>query len=186
MPLAHFSKLYSIDDAKIDKVTADPAGGSTTYGTLYDVPGIREAGLEGDVNVSSLRGDNVELDVTVSLSSVTLNVQHAKLHLDILAVLIGGAVTDAGTTPNQTSAWLLTDPSFSPFRFRGITPANGSDFVGGAVLLTAYKCILASFPALGRAMEDYRIVSFAARCFKRLSDGKHVEETFQETRTAIV
>lgn len=185
MPLSHFSKVYSVEDAKLDKITADPAGGSTTHGTLYDVPGIQEAGLEGDVNVASLRGDNVELDVTTTLSSVTLSVTHAKVHLDVLGAILGGAVTDAGVAPNQTAEWLLTDPSFGAFRFRGITPANGSDFIGGAVLLTAYKCVLASFPNLGFAQEDYRIASFTARCFKRLSDGKHVAETFQETRIAI-
>lgn len=185
MPIGHFSKKYGTEDAKIDKLTADPSGGITTHGTLYDVPGIKSAEVEGDISTKSLRGDNVEMDTMSSLDGVTLGVEHAKIHLDVLAVLVGGTVTDAGVTPNQTATWLLTDPNFGSWRFRARTPANGTDFIGGANLLTAYKCTLSAFPALGLAEEDYKIASFSARCMKRLSDGKHVEEQFQETAIAI-
>ncbi len=186
MPIAHFSKKYAVEDAKIDAITADPSGGATTHGTLFDVPGIKSTEIEGDITTKSLRGDNVEMDTISALDGVTLSVEHAKLHLDILGVLVGGAVVDAGVTPNQTATWTLVNPNFGSWRFRSRTPSNGTDFIGGANLLTAYKCTLSAFPALGQAEEDYKIASFSARCMKRLSDGKHVEEQFQETAIALV
>lgn len=188
MPLAHFSKKFSIEDAKIAKITADPAGGTTTLATSIDVPGINEITVEGDITIATLFGDNVEMDSNATLGNVTATVAHAKVHLDVLAILIGGTVTDSGTTPAQLSEWLLKNTTvlFSPFQLTGRTPVNGVDMIGGAGKLTIFKGVVSAFPNLGFASRDYRTAGFSMRCNARLSDGNIISEQFQETAVALV
>lgn len=186
MPLKHNSKVYAVTDCKIARLTSDPDGGAAVYGTSIDVPGIKSMEIGGDINSSELRGDNSLLDQTSTIGSVTVSVEHAKVSLDVLNILLGGTVTDAGVAPNQTSTFSLgRDSTPQYFRIEGKTPANGSDFAGGDVHFVLYKCIVSSFPDLGFAEEDYRTVSFEAVALPRLADGKQLDAVFNETAVAI-
>lgn len=187
MPLAHSSKVYAVSDCKISKMTADAAGGSATYATAVDVPGIKSLEIGGDINSSELRGDNARLDQVSTLGGVTVSVSHAKVSLDVLAVLLGSTAADSGTTPNMKSTLTLAQadtPQY--FKIEGATPSNGSDFVGGDVHFVLYKCIITSFPELGLAEEDYRIVSFDAVAVPQLATGnKIMDVVFNETAASI-
>lgn len=186
MPLARTSKVYAVTDCKIYKLTADPAGGAATYAAAVDVPGIKSMEIGGDINSSELRGDNALLDQISTIGSVNVSVQHAKVSLDVLNILLGGTVLDAGVTPNQTTTFSLTSASTPQyFKIEGKTPANGSDFTGGDVHFVLHKCIVSSFPDLGMAEEDYRTVSFEAIALPRLADGKQLDAVFNETAVAI-
>lgn len=186
MPLSHVSKLYAVSDSKIAKVTADPAGGATTYGASTDVPGIKEMSIGGNVNTVELRGDNSLLDQNSTLGNITVSVTHAKLSLDVLAIMLGGTVTDSGTTPNQIASWLLKNTdAFSYFSLEGKTPTAGADTPTGDAHFKLHKCILTSFPDMGHAEEDYRIVSFEAVAVPLISNGNHITVTLNETAVAI-
>lgn len=187
MALAHFSKLFACEDAKIAKLLTDPAGGTETYGSLIDVPGIKEVTLSGTVESKELRGDNSLLDVFSVLKSLTLGVKNAKLSLDVEAVLVGGTTADAGTTPSQTVTHDLSgtdSPSY--FKFVCRTPANGVDFIGGDVHMTLWKCVVSGLPDTGLAEEDYKIVGFNAATTPLLSTGRKWRRiVFNETAAAI-
>lgn len=187
MAISHFSKLFAVEDAKIAKLLTDPAGGTETYGSLIDVPGIKEVTLSGTVESKELRGDNALLDVFSVLKSLTLGVKNAKISLDVDAVLIGGTVADAGTTPNQTATHDLsgTDtPNY--FKFVAKTPANGADSIGGDIHLTLWKCVVSGLPDEGFAEEDYKIVGFNAATSPLLSTGRKWRRiVFNETAAAI-
>lgn len=187
MALAHFSKVFGITDGKIKKVTADPAGGSTTLGSAIDVPGVKSVTLGGTVNTKRLRGDMSLLDVFSVLEEVSATINFAKQSLDMLPVTLGGTTTDSGTTPNQVASWLLSGGgSLGYFQFEGATPANGADFVGGDVHLLLYKCVLSGFPGgLGFAEEDYELPSLPCSPIPRLSDGKWMNIVFNETAVSI-
>ncbi len=186
MPLSHVSKVYAVSDAKISKLTADPAGGATTYGTLTDVPGIKEMTIGGNVNTVELRGDNALLDQNSTLGNITVSVSNAKISLDVLAIMLGGTNTDAGTTPSQTSTYLLKNTdTFSYFKIEAKTPTGGADTPTGDLHYVLHKCILSSFPDLGHAEEDYRIVSFEAIAVPLISNGNHLSIVLNETAAAI-
>lgn len=186
MPLKRNSKVYAITDCKISKLTADPEGGTATYATAVDVPGIKSMEISGEINSSELRGDNSLLDQTSTIGSVSVSVEHAKVSLDVLNILLGGTVTDTGTTPNQASTFSVNNTSIPQyFKIEGKTPSNGSDFVGGDVHFVLHKCIVSSFPDLGFAEEDYRTVSFEAIALPRLADGRQLDAVFNETAVAI-
>lgn len=186
MPISRVTKLYAVEDAKIAPLLADPEGGAPSYGAGIDVPGIKSMEISGDVEVKELRGDNRLLDSDSSLTNVTVAFPHAKLSLDVLAALLGGDVTDAGTTPSQSTTWDLDSGAKPlPFKLVGKTPAGGSDQIGGDVHFTLWKCILSSFPGLGLAEEDYRTIENEARAVPLISTGKWISVQINETALAI-
>lgn len=186
MPLSPVTKLYAVEDCKISKITADPAGGTTTYGTAIDVPGIKEVGIGGDISSVELRGDNTLLDSNSTFTKGTVSISHAKLSTAVLAVILGGTVTDSGTTPNQTSSYVRSNTeSLNYFKIEAKTPAGGADAVTGDVHFILHKCILTSFPDIGLAEEDYKIVSFEATAMPLISNGDWIEIVNNETAVAI-
>jgi hypothetical protein len=187
MALTHYSKVFAAEDAKIAKITADPAGGTTTYAAVVDVPGIKSVTISGDIENKELRGDNTLLDSFSVLTGITVSWANAKLSTDVLAVILGGATVDTGTTPNQVATYsLLNSDTMNYFKLEAKTPANGSDDVGGDVHFILPKCILSSFSEMGLAEEDYRTTSAEARCLQPLgTGGKRLQIVRNETAAAI-
>lgn len=189
MPISHFSKVYAVDDAKIAPMTADPSGGTTTYGSLVDVPGIKAVTLSGTVNTKSLRGDNTLLDSRSVLESLTLAVENAKMSLDVLPIILDGATVDSGTTPNMAATFDLLGSDSAPpyFKFEAKTPADGADTIGGDLHIVLFKCTLAGLPDLGFAEEDYKTVGFSATCSPQLGTANRwLRIVLNETAAAIV
>lgn len=187
MPISRVTKVYAIQDAKIAVLTADPAAGSPTYGALIDVPGIKTFEISGDVEVKTLRGDNTKLATNSAITNIQVAITHAKLSLDVLVAILGGTVTESGTTPAQKSVWGLTgsNATMPPFKLEGVTPPNGVDIVGGDMHVVMHKLSLSAFPDLGFAEEDYRIASFTADADPLLSNNKWIDIVLNETAAAI-
>lgn len=186
MPLSHVTKVFGVNDAKIAKLTADPAGGSATYATSVDVPGIKSVTISGEITTVDLRGDHTLLDSDSTLQNVTVGFEYAKLSLDALVVWLGGTVSDSGTTPDQIAklAMLGTDTLLANYwKFEAKTVS--ADTVGGDVHLVLYKCKLTSFPELGTAEEDYQTFSVEARAVPRLADSKWIDIEARETIAAL-
>lgn len=186
MTISHTSKLYAVTDAKIAAVTADPSGGTTTYGSLVDVPGIKSVRIGGAVETKELRGDNRLLDANSTLQNVTLEFEYAKLNLDAIDVMLGGAVTDAGSGSTETATYrLLSSDTLGYFKFEAATPTAGVDEVAGDAHILLYKCMLSGFPEFGMAEEDYQTFSVSAIAVGRLSDAKWLDVVYNETAASI-
>jgi hypothetical protein len=188
MPLQRFTRVYGIQDAKISPLLTDPAAGTPTYGTAIDVPGIKTYEITGEIEVKTLRGDNQKLASNSALTNVQVAITHAKMSLDVLAAIIGGTVTDSGTTPAQKTSWGLTGANavFPAFKLEGVTPPNGIDIIGGDVHVVMHKLTCSAFPDLGFAEEDYRIASFTANADPLISNNKWLDIVINETAAAIV
>lgn len=186
MPITHDSKLFSTEDAKVGKLLTDPSGGSATYGALVDIPGIREVSLGFELNTVSLTGDNRELETDTVLRAVTLGWGQAKVSLDALAILIGGAVTDSGVAPNQIAQFRRLGADVLPyFRFAAKTPTSGIDVSTGAGRIEVFKCKITDY-SIPFVEQDYAIISASARGVTRLSDDRIWDLVLSETATAIV
>ena len=183
--LAHVSKFYGIKDAKITPMLTDPAGGTATYGTAIDVPGIKSALVTGNVVTKKLRGDSAPIDQDSYLESISVKFVYAQESLNVRAAAIGGTTTDTGTTPNQIAKWRLlgTDPLFPYYKFEGL--ANGVTLGLGDGHLVLWKCKTTSFPALGFTEEDYHTYDIDADVFPRVADSFWIDELFNETAVAI-
>lgn len=170
--MSHVTKVFAVQDCKISPLTADPAGGSATYGTAIDVPGIKTMEISGDMETKELRGDNTLLDSISKLTNVKVKITNAKLSLDVLAALYGGTVVDV-STGTISAEWDLTNNSTAlPFKLEGASPSNGADVIGGDVHFILHKCSASSFPDLGFAEEDYRVTGFEAAAVPLLANGK--------------
>jgi hypothetical protein len=183
--LPHVSKWYGVKDAKIAKLTADPAGGSPTYATSIDVPGIKRIGIGGSMNNKELRGDNQLLDSNSVMTALTAQIEHAKLNLDAMAVMEGSTVTDSGTTPNQLATLSLTGaqtPNY--FKVEAQVVSVDAGIADGHLIL--WKCILTD-PLTGGAIaeEDYSLPTFAVKAIPLLSNNKWRDIVLYETATAI-
>lgn len=182
MPVTHKTKVFAVKDARIAKLTADTAGAAPTYATAIDVPGIKSVSVSGDVTSVELRGDNKALDGDSFLSSVSVSFEYAKLDLDILAVLLGGTVTDAGVTPNQTATLTVQgDTTFSYFSFEAVSVSGDV----GDVRLFLPKCKLNEFPELGFEEEDYRTFEVSAAAFDPIGTGAWFEYGVRETAALL-
>lgn len=184
MPISHFSKSYGTTDAKIAKLTADPSGGSPTYGSLVDVPGIKAVTISGSMNRTELRGDHQLLDAQSTLTDITVSFEYAKLSLDALAVFFDAAVVDAGTTPSQTATWTL-DGADDPNYFGFTAKVAAADTIGGDIHISLLKCMLDGFPDIGTAEEDYKTFTASAVAMPRLSDDDWLKLSFNETAAAL-
>lgn len=186
MPISHVSKLYAVEDAKIYELTADPAGGSPSYDDAIDIPGIKVVGIGGSVNSTTLRGDNSLLDSFSVLENVELSMEWAKINLDAQAIMLGGTVTDGGTTPNETATFARARTDrLKYFKLEAKTPADGVDPVGGDAHLVFYKCILAGFPEGGLAEEDFQTQSVSIMAVPLISDDAWWDIVINETATTL-
>jgi hypothetical protein len=185
MPISHITKVFAVTDCKIALLTADVAGGSATYGTSLDVPGIKSVTITGDVETKQLRGDNTLLDSDSVITGISVSIEYAKLSLDVIALLFGATVVDSGTTPNQLATLDLSGTiKPRPFRLEAISAS--ADPVAGAVRFTLHKVIVSSFPELGLAEEDYKTGTLEGSAMPLLATGnKWISTIIQETAAVL-
>jgi hypothetical protein len=165
MPLTHKTQVFAITDARISRMLTDPEGGSATYGTSIDIPGVKTLTIGGAVEVKRLRGDNTLLAVESVITEVNCAIGFGKLSLDVLVEALGAVVTDAGTTPNQTAtADVGAGAASNLFKVQG--KSAKADPVGGDVWYTLWKCVLGDFPGMGLAEEDFNL---HRRCWRTSS-----------------
>lgn len=174
------AKLYSTEDAKLALLNSD-ATGFASYGSLIDVPGIRQVSMTPVIESKQLRGDNRELDADSTLVAVDLSFEHAKVSFQALEVFLGGT-WDAGTT---VGTYTQTGGDALPYWALGWrTPSSGGDASGGDVQFYVFKAKLTGYE-LGTAFEDYRILSGTARGVYRMADDKLFEAKVNATQAAI-
>lgn len=184
MPISHVSKTFAVADCKIAKMTADPSGGTATYATSIDVPGIKSVTITGTVEVKQLRGDNVLLDADSVITEIGVSIEYAKLSLDVLTAMFSATTTDAGTTPNQTATTaFLGNTKPTPFRLQAVSV--GADSLNGNVQFSLYKLIAGGLPEMGMAEEDYKTHSLDMTAIPRLSDNKWIDAILNETAVAL-
>ncbi len=184
MPISHVSKVFAVKDAKIYALTADPAGGTPIYASSVDLPGIKSVEVSGDIDTKELRGDNQLLDQDSVIKNIKVAVSNAKLSLDAMGVVMGGAVVDAGTAPNQTASWGLTGESkLGVFKLEAVSV--NADPIAGNVKMVLHKLRLASFPAGGFVEEDYAIPAMEMVASPLLSNGKWIDYVINETAATL-
>lgn len=184
MPLTHVTKVFAAKDAKLYPMLTDVAGGTTTYGTSVDVPGIRKVEITGDIEAKELRGDNTLLDQDSVWQNLKVKIEYAKLSLDAEAVIMGGTVVDAGTTPNQTATLGLTGgTTLGTFKLEAVSAS--ADPIAGNVKFAIWKCRAASVPETGLAEEDYMTAALELVTMPRLSDGKWFDRVISETAAVL-
>lgn len=92
---------YGIRDAKVFPLTADPSGGSPTYGSGVDLPGIQEVSLSEEFINAELKGDDRTVAIYSKPDKLTGTIRMAKDSYPAFLAMLGGTVTNSGSTPNE-------------------------------------------------------------------------------------
>lgn len=177
MAVSSVTKLYSTEDAKIQRLLTDPVGGTATYGPLIDIPGIRQVGLTPQIESKQLRGDNRELDNDSTLVACEISWEQAKLSYEALAALLGGTFSSGRYVRKGSDA-------IPSWRMGWKTPTSGGDDIDGDVHFGVTKGKITAY-TLGTAFEDYQILTATARCVFRASDDELFDITPHEAATAL-
>jgi hypothetical protein len=175
-----------VQHCQIASVTADAVGAALTYSEWFDVPGIKSLELTGDMDTKQLRGDNRLIDQQSIITGLTAKIEHAKISLQNLAVMLGGTVgvrTAGATSAYAGQGWSLAGSAFpQSFGMRCISAS--ADSPTGAVAFVMSKCSLSSFPELGAAEEDYQTVSLEANVNPPTGTSPWLDVIIMDTYTA--
>lgn len=186
MPLIHQTTIFNIDQFAIYPMTADVTT-NPAYGAAVPVPGIKTVGLDPDMLAKELYGDAKMMGRAAKVRQMNCSLTHAKLNLDALNIIAGGAVVDAGTTPNQTSTWNLLGANF-PGYFKAEFRILQVDFVltGLASLnVQLWKCKTTNFGLPLGTAEDFTLPTIAFSAIPTISNDKLVSVVFNETAAAL-
>lgn len=112
MTAAHETVLFDCHDFKVYAMLTDSSAASPTYGPAVDVPGINQVSLDPNVVSAVLKGDGRTVARRGRTDSFKLAAQNAKLALDAVAVMYGGAVVDVS---GNEAAWSLAGPAPLPY-----------------------------------------------------------------------
>lgn len=180
--LSHKTQLYEVVACNLKKMTADPASGAATYGTVIAVPEIKTLLLQPAFSKKVLRGGGQLLSVRSKMTEINFTMTYAKLNLDAEAVIFGGAVSDTGVTPNQASSYDQLGSDALPY-FWLEAWTDGADTIGGDAHIILYKCI-ADNESVGFADEDFHTMSVGGSAMQRISDSKWRTIKLNETLVA--
>lgn len=134
---------------------AAPSTGATVFMTTgYPLTGAKGLVYTPQMKTVDLRGDNTFLDTDSVLQSISFELTMAKINFDVIALMLGGTVTDSGTTPNQQTSWSLPDsPTFNYFRLEA--RCKSADPPAGDIHIILNKVKAADAPLVGFVEEDY-------------------------------
>lgn len=147
---------YSITDCKVYPYSAGSPG------SAKDVPGIRRVEISAQIEEAEHRGDNSVLAVAASISSFDLTLEVGRMNLEAVAALAGGAVTTAGTTPNQSRT--LTRKStdvVADYQIKAASPSKTSD--GGTAVIVLPRCQWVGGPSYAMADNEFPVIEISAR-----------------------
>lgn len=159
MALAHYTKVFGIDDAGIYKLSTDPAGAPPTYASKVDIVGAQSMEMTLATDTKELRGDNTLLAADSIIKDLTGKVNYAKFNFDVWAQLTSMTAADSGSTPNQKTLMTMAATD-TPAYAKVEAQSKHVDYVIGDLHYIVYKVIPANFLA-GFADENYKIQEFS-------------------------
>ena len=180
-----------IQSIATDALTVSPAlpsapssGAAVTMTTGYPLTGAKALALTDTMKSVDLRGDNTFLDTDTVLQGLEVEVDLAKISLDVMALMLGGTIVDSGVTPNRQSLWsLLTQPVFSYFRLEA--RCFSVDQPAGDLHLIFNKAKAASTPLFGLAEEDYHYPKIKCKVVPPIGTTPWLQVVYNETAAAI-
>jgi hypothetical protein len=184
MTIVHETSVFNVDEAAIYKLLTDPVGGSPTYGAKQLCPLIQNVGCNPDMLNKELYGDGSVKARAAKLRQLMAVVTYGMLNFDVLAILNGSTVTDAGTTPNQTSTLDITTndiPNYFKLEFRILQ----TDLPGGSLSVALHKCKVSDFVTGFANKEDFAPQSFSLAAIPLRSNGKIASPVLHETAAAL-
>lgn len=185
MPAATRAASIDIDDAKIALLTADLSS-APTYAASVDVPNVVELNFQFQMKTALLEGDSVVDAVYSKITHATGTISFRAAALDLDANLLGGTMTQTGTTPNQITTLDILGSSLAQyFKVEGrATHVEGIDGVATGDRVTVWKAKVTTGPTTTRS-GDFVITEYGFTAVRARSNNKLVSKVLEETKTAL-
>jgi hypothetical protein len=175
------SVVLGLDDLKIFEILEDSSE-NLTYAAALDVPGVQRINLSPNVTERGLKGDEDILDYYVKTDTIGFSFDHAKVDLNVLAVLEGGTLTtetDGNDNEIKQTYTLRSDSTPKYFKLEGKTDYTGGE--AGDFHFKLFKC-RANSVAVEHKTQDYAIVSVTGIAIRTTNDRSL--KTFEYNKTA--
>lgn len=149
MPAPHQTVVYDVHDFRVRSILTDPVGGSATYGASWvDVPGISSVSLDPNFITQELKGDAKVIAKKGRIDKFGVSATYGKLSVDVLAVVLGGSVSDV-TDPTDYTADGVADAAYYAFSgenslqyFQGAFKIDDVELGLSSLQVVLHKCQL--------------------------------------------
>lgn len=125
---------FGIRDLKVT-----PWSSAGTLGTAVDLPGVSLFKFKPTLVNGETKGDDTILAIHAYEECVEWELESGGLSLDARKAILGGTVTDAGTTPNQTKTYVPTAAGVQRPYFK--IEGQALSEAGGDIHSVVYKCL---------------------------------------------
>ena len=167
MAAATSAITFDVADCKVSPLTADPTGGTTTWGSAVDVPGITEVSLEPNFITNELKGDGgAVLSKKGRIDRLNFSCTYGELSQNVLITLLGGSITAAGSSDSETASIDLTDASLPYFKVQFLITDLEATTALSAVHVTLQKCQLTGGSLVSGSTDTFNQPTFTAEAIK--------------------
>lgn len=154
MAASHETVLFDVHDYKVYALLTDSTAASPTYGAAVDVPGIAAVGLDPNLVTAELKGDGRVIAKKGRTDRFNHTATYGKLQLDVLAVIMGGTVTDAGSGASETATYDLVSPAPLPY-FKVEFKIDDVDIGLATVHFVGFKCQLTGGTLISQSSDNF-------------------------------
>lgn len=183
MAAAHETVVFDVHDFKVYPLLTD-TGASLTYGPAVDVPGIAEVSLEPNFITAELKGDARVIAKKGRVDRCNVSATYGKVSLDVLAVVLGGTVTNAGSGAAETADWVLKGDNSLPY-FKAEFKIADLDTGLGDLHVTLFKAQLTGGTLLGGSSDEFGQPEMQMEGIPTDSTDDMVSVKLFETETAL-
>lgn len=174
--------VFGAADAKIAKLLTDPSGGSATYASPIDVPGIKSIEISGTSDTRELRGDHRLIASISNLQTVEVRIAFAKWDAALYALFTGATLTNDAVT-GDAKVSLSAGNSGSYFKLSAVSVA--ADGNGSNVSIILPKLLVTDLPPLALAEEDFATAEVTATALPLESTGGWLEWGYNSTAVSL-
>lgn len=179
MALAGYALPFGLRQVKLTPI--DDAGTLVTADAEF-LPASRTFSFSEVEDFENLDGDDVRIASHGSGPTVDWDLEGGGISLDVWKILAGGAITEAGTTPNVVRTYAKLGTNARPYfqvEGRAISD-NGGDF--GMVV---YRCKADGDLEAELSNGSFLLTSASGTGFPRISDSKLYDFIHKETAAAL-
>lgn len=183
--LATAVAYIEIDDCKIAELLTD-SGAGPTYGEPIDIPSIMELTAQLQIRSVLREGDAKVSGVYTKVTHATGNLSANAVPLEALSVMVGGTLTDEGTSPDAVKKLRVGGNAKGKyFKIEGrAVQVDGIDGVAAGARIVIYKARLTGSPTLG-FNDQWANISAEFTAVATNSDDTILEFIVEETQSEL-
>lgn len=150
MTIARESAAFGLSDVKLY-----PTNGAGGWGTGYDVPKVTQYAPSVEIGGKMLEGDDTE-DLYSYVKGYGAKLAFNKIPMNVLSAVMGGTITETGSTPNQKVSYAFASRGTSLPLFKLVGQMTKVDDGLGDAHVTLTNCrVKPGTYEIGAKYEDY-------------------------------